>query len=187
MTQSSPLQSLLEKVFTSPAQPQLIIITGDIGIGKSTYCNQVIAASRAMGKRVAGIQSPGVFLHGNKIGFDLLDLASGERRRLATRRRGSESADLSTPRWLFDSSVVDWGNQVLADLPPHDLLVIDELGPLEFNRGQGFTVGMARLDSSMWEAACIVVRQMLLAEARLRWPFAAVHTIIIGTPGGQGE
>jgi hypothetical protein len=47
---------------------------------------------------------------------------------------------------------------------------VDEIGPLEFKREQGFTEGLSALDSGQFQAALIVIRKELLSAAEERWP-----------------
>ena len=55
-----------------------------------------------------------------------------------------------------------------------DLLVVDELGPLEFARGVGLTEGLTAVDAGRYAVACVVVRPALVDEALRRWPDATV-------------
>ena len=38
-----------------------------------------------------------------------------------------------------DAEVLAWGTRILQQATPCDLLVVDELGPLKFERGEGWT------------------------------------------------
>jgi len=85
-----------------------------------------------------------------------------------------QAAQVSTPRWEFDPEALDWANAALAEAAVGDLLVIDELGPLEFFQGKGLTAGLARLDAGDYKVACVVIRSALLPNALQRWPHAIV-------------
>jgi len=128
---------------------------------------------RAEGLSVAGILSPGIFRGNQKLGIGVRDLYSGEERQLAM-LRDKESAELATPRWAFDPDALAWANQKLGSSPVTDLLIIDELGPLEFLRGEGLISGLERIDSGDYQVACVVVRSSLLPKALQRWPHALV-------------
>src|SRR5512139_1396537 len=92
--------------------PTLIIVTGDRGAGKTTFCVRLVELARSSGRSIGGVLSPAVFEQGEKIGIDTIDLRTNERRRLADRfdpvHRG-----LSTQRWSFSAEVIAWGNAVL--------------------------------------------------------------------------
>jgi hypothetical protein len=155
----------------------LILVTGAIGAGKTAFCLAAVAWARARGWQAAGLVSPPVFENGVKIGIDVEDVSSGERRRLARRRVGEVEAAIATTGWVFDPEALQWGNQVLENALPCDLLVVDELGPLEFERGQGWLAGLAALDSRRYRLGLASIRPELLNRARQRWPDAGVEEI----------
>ena len=65
------------------------------------------------------------------------------------------------------------GDGRAVGVPPR-LLVVDELGPLEFVRGVGLMAGLAAVDEGRYAAAFVVVRPALVDEALRRWPDATV-------------
>jgi iron complex transport system ATP-binding protein len=155
--------------------PARIVVTGARGAGKSRWCERLVRAAERRGWRVAGVRSPAVHEAGRKVAIDLVDVASGGRRRLAERRRDDDGG-VTTERWRFDGAAIVWGDEVLraaADERP-DLLVVDELGPLEFRRGAGLHRGLRALDAGTFRVACVVVRPSLLDEALRRWPDAVL-------------
>ncbi len=166
--------SLLSEVFSrGKDEPQLILVTGLSGVGKTTWCTRLIELARNTGRTVSGLLSPSVFNNGRKVGIEVVDLGTGDHRRLAD-LRVDDSASVRTPRWAFDPQSLEWANQVLADAPESDLLVIDELGPLEFFQNKGLTAGLERLDSGKYRVAAVVTRSSLLPNALQRWPNAIV-------------
>ncbi len=166
--------SFLYEVFQNRKKsPQLIIVTGLSGAGKTTWCKQLIKAARDNGYKVEGILSPGIYDGIKKTGIEVVDLGSGERKQLA-RLRESGRSEISTPRWVFDPQSLGWANQRLQNASESDLLVIDELGPLEFLRNEGLLSGLERLDRGEYLVACVVVRSSLLQKAVERWPNAQV-------------
>jgi nucleoside-triphosphatase THEP1 len=154
-------------------QGRLIVVTGEIGAGKTTWCSALIARARASGGRIAGLLSPGVFVDGQKVAIDLLDLASGQRRRLAERLAIPDPTS-PTPRWRFDAETLAWGDAVLRAVEACDLLVIDELGPLELVHGQGWRSAVPLLERRQYRAACVVVRRSLLSLIAAAFPEAKV-------------
>ena len=156
----------------------LFIVTGEKGAGKTTFCGHLIERANAAGWQVGGILSAAVFENGQKTGIDTQDLCSGQRRHLATlRQRGQPALGPLTRRWNFDANVVAWANTVLQVATPCDLLVVDELGPLEFERGEGWSAGLTAVDSGAYRVGVVVIRPDLLAEAQRRWPAAGVIDI----------
>lgn len=150
-------------------KPRLIYVTGEIGSGKTSWCRDFVTYARAQGADVRGLLSPGVFEHGQKVGIDLLDLASGQQRRLAHLRQPDDQSGILTRRWRFDADVLMWGNDVLSIIRKAELLIIDELGFMELEQGKGWTAALDLLDSGYSEVACVVVRSSLLSVAQARW------------------
>ncbi len=103
----------------------------------------------------------------------MVDLHAGDHHQLA-RLREEDSANMQTPRWAFDEEAMAWANQTLAESDVSDLLVIDELGPLEFFQNKGLTAGMAKLDVGDYKVAAVVIRSALLPQALQRWPNAII-------------
>jgi iron complex transport system ATP-binding protein len=166
----APLDELFQK---SRHAPQLVLVTGMSGAGKTTWCARLVEQARKQGLTVRGVLSPAVFEDGRKTGIDMVNLESGERRRLATLRDG-RSGKLTTPQWQFDTEVMAEGDRILREAAEGDLLIIDELGPLEFGRGEGLMEGLRLLDERRYKVACVVVRSSLLPTAQQRWPHAQV-------------
>jgi iron complex transport system ATP-binding protein len=166
--------SFLYEVFQNRKKsPQLIIVTGLSGAGKTTWCKNLVEKAKENGYEVEGILSPGIFEGKRKVGIEVLDLHSGEKKQLAKLREGSRS-EIATPRWEFDSQSLEWANQRLENGSGSDLLIIDELGPLEFLQNEGLLAGFKRLNQGDFQVACVVVRSSLLQKAIERWPYAYV-------------
>ncbi len=141
--------------------PPLWVISGEIGAGKTALCRALVDRARPAGWDVAGLLSPGVFEAGQKIAIQVEDLRSRERRLLASREPRA-GFDLAFGQWHFDRVALAWGNHVLEHGAPCDLLMVDELGPLELVRGQGFTAGLAVLAGGRYRVGIAVVRPALV-------------------------
>ena len=61
---------------------------------------------------------------------------------------------------------MDWGNQTLNTSTPCDVLVVDELGPLEFERGIGLQNGFTAIDSRNFDFALVVIRPITVRVCR---------------------
>lgn len=161
---------------------KLFLITGDSGAGKTTWCQARAASAWAAGWHVGGLLSPPVIVDGQKLAIDLVDMSTDEQRRLAQLRQSAvDPADFATKKWLFDPAVLAWGNDVLRQITAVDLLIIDELGPLEFERGHGLQAAFGLIEAGLYRLAGVVIRPSLLAQAQQRWPGAQVIPITKGS------
>ena len=147
---------------------KIILLTGDIETGKTSLCLEIARIAVEADLDVAGLISPAVFEGDRKIAIDAMDLRSRESRRLAI-LKGGEKTGMDTRRWSFNPEVVSWGNQVLKTAIPCDLLIVDELGPLEFHHQKGWVAGFSSIESRDYQVAVVVVRPSLLDTARRRW------------------
>jgi len=161
------------------------LVTGAIGSGKTTVAGRVVERARACGLTVAGLWCPGRTLHGDKVGIDAVDLSRGMRRLLALQhgRTAEERISLATPgvatgRYRFDPQVMAWANDVLARAVKArpDLLVVDEIGPLELEQGEGFAPVIGRLAAGEVPCALLVVRERLLEGLRGCLPAASTSS-----------
>ena len=180
-------------------------LTGEAGGGKTMVCIQVAAEARARGLDVAGIitgrsgPEPGAARQvidvrsgaSRLFGARAFDDAGGTRSagrssrgagRNGTRSLGGSGGALTdplTPGWEFESEVFAWGNASLSTAAPCDLLIVDELGPLELLGGRGWVRALEVLRAGQFGAALVVCRPSLLdeLEASLGGPFAGVFTV----------
>ncbi|NLX42244.1 MAG: hypothetical protein GXY79_02065 [Chloroflexi bacterium] len=195
----SPLPPASPVAHGSPVPHWHAILTGWRGAGKTTWCQALVEEAQRRGWQVAGLLSPAVYerdaapgAERTKVRIDLVDVGTGERRVLATPAApsgdGSSGAAPSAEgahrlRWRFDEAAVAWGNDVLARAGDADLVVIDELGPMEFTYGGGFSEGLALLDGGRFRAAVVVIRPELVDTALARWPGA----VILRPPEWRGD
>ena len=152
---------------------QLVLLSGERGAGKTTWCRSLADLAQEQGLIVAGLASPAVFCDGRKTAIDLLDLSCGETRRLAE-RAGFGTLETAGLGWRFDPATLAWGNALIKSAGACDLLMIDEMGPLEFSGRDGFTAGFAVIDAYRYRLAVIVVRPKLMPIALQNWPQAQI-------------
>lgn len=173
----------------------LFFLTAPSGAGKTTFCASLADHACAAGWNVAGVLSPPVFENGEKVAILVRNLRTGETRPLAI--AASRQGDMLTPydshltpdasrptfydlplgHWLFSSASLAWGNACLASSLPADLFIVDELGPLELVRGEGWTNAFPALRSRKYRLALVVIRPSLLEKAQALFPDAEVLTL----------
>lgn len=158
------------------AHKPIWIVTGPRGVGKTRFCLNLVLGANQRGLSTNGLICPPAYEGETKTAIHLLDLHTNQQRILA-RVRDHDTAAISTDHWVFDQEVLDWGNQILNQIEPCDLLIIDELGPLEFTRGLGWQNAFAVLEQKHYGAAVVVIRPELINEALSRWKDAMILEI----------
>ncbi len=142
----------------------IAILTGPFGSGKTTACRQLADLARQRGLDCAGIVCPARFDGAHKVGIDLLNLRTGESRPLA--EADNRPSELRTTRYRFDTDAMAWAATILDSACPCDVLVVDELGPLELERGQGWVNALRVLRDGLYDLAVVVVRPGLIDAFR---------------------
>jgi nucleoside-triphosphatase THEP1 len=155
---------------------QAIFLTGRRGVGKTTVCQAVAELARRRGYRPDGVITPALYDgHGAKVGFEALDVGSGDRWPLAHTDPSTGSGhrrELGGPRvgrYVFDRAGLDRALEVLkrAATAGCDLFMVDEIGPLELEQGEGFAPILDLLPVEGSAHTLIVVRPALLDPLRL--------------------
>ncbi len=175
--------SLLASFMSGDEPGRLILITGQRGSGKTDWCLALAEAATSLNIPIEGLVSPAVFEEDIKVGIDLRDLGSGAQRRLAVRRGESDRGQM-TENWLIDEGTLEWGNAILAQSGTCPLFILDELGPLELERGVGLINGIGLIAGRRYNLACVVIRTSLLALALEYWPWGQILQLPLPTYAG---
>ncbi len=142
---------------------QVFLITGNRGIGKTTLLLRILEELRGTRLKIGGVVSPPVFAGGDeKIGFQGEDVATGDQWAL-----GRLNGSLDGPRlgpWSFSSEGFRLGISAVREAInlQADLIVLDEIGPLELIRGEGYAAVLPELPSSPVKILMLVVRPELI-------------------------
>jgi len=155
------------------SKAQVGLLTGPVGIGKTTIAERVIGLARKQELVCGGLLAPAMHNRcGQKIGIWGIDILSANRRILAHTDR-----DLGGPTvgpYSFNAEALDWAVSVVkgalepAAARPCDLLIVDEIGKLELWHGVGLAPLMAHLASGEVNRALVLVRESLLVELQNR-------------------
>lgn len=161
------------------------LLTGEFGSGKTTFCRELVAGARQRGWTMTGLLSEGVFERGEKIGILAKDIFTEKERPLARhhvlgnahhalKQIPAPPTGIVLGKWVFDPLTVRWGNDVLTRRKAVGLFVVDELGPLEFRRGEGWASALGAIGSSFYRLAVVVVRPSLVDFAKEQFKVAGV-------------
>lgn len=146
-----------------PVNPLILLMTGPRGVGKTTLCLRTVALAKAAGYSCAGLLT----LRENDDQRMVVDVRTGDRRRLTV--AGPEGVVVG--RYRFDPDALAWGAEILAHSAPCDLLVVDELGPLE-REGGGWAVAIDVLREGRFRLGLAVVRPAGVTDILVRLPEA---------------
>jgi len=143
----------------------VLLLVAPSGLGKTTACLRAVELALARGLRVAGVLSLPVYQGQVKTAIALRDIVTGQERILARANHAGDGPRVGV--WMFDPASVVWGQQVLASLSLCDLLVIDEIGPLELEMEQGLTNALDALRRADYRLALVTLRPALV-ETKLK-------------------
>lgn len=156
------------------ARGAIILISGRRQAGKTTLLLAVRDAAIAAGRSTGGVISVARFAEGRKTGIDLLDAATGARMPLAhyVNDLAVAVAAVHTKHYVFDSEGLAAGQRAAEAGRGADLYFVDELGPLELQRGEGWTAAVEVVRARDFGCALVVVRPELLGDAYRRLALA---------------
>ncbi len=146
----------------------VVVVTGPQGMGKTRTLQEIVTALRRRGVAVAGFLQPAVEEAGERVGFLVLDVASGRTAPLATRvPRAKGEAGTG---FRFHREGLELARESLAGMEAGSVMVADELGPVELRGGGHMQAVRHALASRRPSAAILAVRRSLVPAllARLR-------------------
>jgi len=111
-----------------------LLVVGEPGSGKTSWCREYINGQRESGSSVGGILSPAIEKQRQRVGSNALDLLTGEEipfarlSRYRSLKEGEKVGDYTINRdgILFACDAIERAVESRCDL-----VVIDEVGPLE--------------------------------------------------------
>ena len=148
------------------------LVTAGKGEGKTSFVRAYVARIAQSGRSIGGVASPAVFENDHRVGYDLINLSTGERQPLA-RLAGSTKSTLTVGVYRFDDAAVTAGNAAIVEAVRSgaDVVAIDEVGPLEF-RGQGWAPALETvlIGCRSAQELIMVIRPTLADELPTRFP-----------------
>lgn len=146
-----------------------VLLTGERQVGKTTVCKQVAELARELGYSPAGVLAPALLNEdGLPVAYHALMVADGEQRLLA--RAHGDLGGLRTGRYSFNAGVFSWvmGRLRVAISQGCDLLIVDEIGPLELEQEKGLAPILSELSASGLPSLLLVVRPELAGQLQKR-------------------
>lgn len=172
----------LYKIFETETMKRspVIIITGDIRQGKTTFLKNIISDLEKEKIRMAGFLSFGIERNGERAGFDLFSIHSSARTELCTKK--------PSPSWIrygsyyFNPEGIEAGNEILnlKNLADKQLVIIDEIGPLEL-QDNGWAHGIESICNNLSILQIWVVRRTLTDQVSKKWKTGNVYIFDISS------
>jgi nucleoside-triphosphatase THEP1 len=158
------------KVSEEQTRPPVIILTGEQGSGKTSFIMSLAKRLSQEAFPMSGISAPVVLLDGARQGYDILDLATGERAPLC-RITGVASGEQVGPfRFLPAGLALGTAALDASRDQAGGVVIVDEIGPLELS-GSGWSGAVTRLLDGMAASVILVVRPALLENVSRQWNF----------------
>jgi nucleoside-triphosphatase THEP1 len=146
----------------------IFLVTGKVQSGKSTFVKTLIQSGKQQQLKIVGFIAEGTFKNGIRDSFILTDIETGKKITLAGI---SEMEGWSRYRdFYFNPEAFKAGEKMLSGGLERgaDLLVLDELGPMELT-GNGWSGVIEKLEKNYDIPQLWVVRDRILREVRDRW------------------
>ncbi len=155
---------------------KITVITGGTQSGKTTYLIEYLKSLKKQNEIIiGGIIAHGIDKNGERLGFEIEDISTGERELFCNKTK--EVGDINFSRFYFKKKGINFGEQALNKaIHNSNLLVIDEIGPLELNKKVWYGIiekAIATEDLDMiW-----VVRKKILNKVLNTWGHINVEVI----------
>ena len=159
----------LEKVaLTIKKKSNVIIITGEIGSGKTTLISGISSLLKELGIKTGGIIAPAIYEQENKTGYNIIDESTGCKMQLSQ----IEEID-GVPRvgrYFFIPEALDYGRNALSVEKnlKSQIVLIDEIGAWEL-QGQGWASSLNELIINCEMPLIITVRKSFLELVVENW------------------
>lgn len=156
----------------------VVILTGERQSGKTTFLREVIRLLRKKGLKPEGFISEGIHEGDTRTGFNLTDISTGLKTELCSTM--GRAGMIRQGRFWFSAEAIQTGNDIIrkAMKPGTDIIVADEVGPLEIS-GKGWYDAIE--EATAWSSAMQIwtVRQGLVHKAARRWNTGDVTVVDI--------
>lgn len=171
MRKAIHLSDLLLTEFQEYSQQKnnIFIISGAVRSGKTTFLKELIRLLKQnqAHKKIGGIIAHGIDKNGERFGFDIEDIASGQTHFLCSQKPDNEKQKIG--RFYFSPEGIAFGQKALTgNIKQLDLLVIDEIGPMEL-KGKGWFDGVELALQQPQLNMIWVVRKHLLESVLKLW------------------
>ncbi len=178
----SAAESLLKELEQENELKSLvIIITGAIGEGKTSFAASVVGLLKEKRIPVSGFLSIGVQSDGERTGFELTSLSDNDSILLCSTNKTQDWQSFG--RYSFNPEALQKGREIIVSASSREkrsVLMIDEIGPLEMN-DTGWAEGIKQSLNNKNILHCWVVRRSLAQQIARKWNVGDVYIADIGS------
>jgi len=157
--------------------PSIIIISGNIQEGKTTFVEKVINRLKRKEITLGGFLSKVIYQNDKRTGYQLFDLNTERKELLCT--------VVEHPQWnhygkfYFNPKGQELGVDILKNISEESqLIVIDEIGPLELG-GEGWSAAIDELVRNSARPMIWVVREHLVEKIARKWTVGEVYHFML--------
>jgi len=175
----------LEKVaLTMKKKSNVIIITGEIGSGKTTLISAISSQLTKSGIKTGGIIASAIYENTTKVGYTILDIATDQKRQLSHIYDTEGLARVG--RYFFIPEALDFGREALSVEKNREsqIVLIDEIGAWEL-QGQGWASCLNELIINCNMPLIITVRKSYVALVIENWMLQ--NPLVINAADAQAE
>ena len=165
----------------------IYLLTGPVGCGKTTFLERSLPSLRERNPNLDGYLSLRVLAGGETAGYDLEDLRSAAR--IPFLRRCGEADGFRVGSYVLLPQGLAEAERIIRRGGPADLLIVDEVGPLEL-AGGGVWPALSGEFAGCDRPALVVVRETLVEDVRAALAgreIKIIHTDGSGDPVGFGD
>ncbi|MDX9811968.1 MAG: nucleoside-triphosphatase [Bacteroidales bacterium] len=144
---------------------RVFIVTGSAGQGKTTFVRRLVEILKEDGVKPGGITSERIVDGSNTSGYDIVNVATGERKAFL-RSEGHDGSE-RIGRFYIDNEGLEAGRTILGQAEG-DIIVIDEVGRLEI-AGGGWAPSLDALLARSQKTILLAVRDSFAEEVIRKW------------------
>lgn len=161
-------------------RPDVVIITGELHQGKTTFARFIVNKLIEKEFKPGGFLSVGINEEQRRSGFILHNINTADETELCSDRKDENR--LNYGRYYFDRDAIAEGEKILNkdNLTGKDLIVIDEIGPLEL-RGHGWSSAIDSACQTMTLPHLWVIRRSIVPDVVKKWSVGSAYVFDIGT------
>ena len=146
----------------------VFILTGKINQGKTSLTREIVSELKKKGFTINGFLTLGNTNDSNRNAYFIRDITTGRKENLCSSQIDKQKPNYG--RFYFEKQGINEGCEIIEQslTTPPDLLVIDELGPMEINN-QGWAPAVEKIVKHNSTAQFWIVREKLVKPMMRKW------------------